>query len=1131
MADVKTGIIDRGNLHLPEEESFFNSQGAPETNLIGAEGDDYVFVINDVPLRIPPSSINISTEDLVWQWKTLRSSVSTKIPSGHGACNVRLDIVFTPDLLLQLHRLIVQFKHSPFCWVRNRLVRQSIVPHWKPYQQLAFTMTNLTVTAMKGAPGTFIMQLDLRWFNYFPYGDNFLYKREWRTRPITSDGKVKFEHSIPRYTTDSTDSSVIRFLNPEFVQFSVPESESSIESWSPVAYDKDIYGGATLYSMMRNHSGEVFDLLPLPSLMKKTDPVSDPALSNIYVRYINNLQQKALLHSFNIDIYQDLTNRANIDLDQTDPNHPWNIITIGELGGRGLVRSLVGGAIPQEIKDRWCSTMLKTTKGMRLSYEIYRSVDLGPDIKKKFFDYYRDATKASREETNKRAQSLAAYRTYNLSSIADVTTEPTPKENEFVERVAFRTGIAAAVVYAVMKRESYGEAGGRAGRYGGPNALAYNAHESYWYAYEHGASKEEMDWMKSIGYDHQTADRSILVDKDGERVHPLSYWAEEAKLKYKSSAWVLTEKGQVLLMREAAIAGGTWGLFQVLGKHSLDYLGGADSWEDLYNQDPWEHSALSFEAWVKQAIVKDRAIIDKANRYQMGGSDGWVQLYYGVENPKYAAEMLQYIKSYEKYVGNISDDRETAAKERKAAAELEAANTDLDLHYSQSFLEKEDIEIEENAIAESVSLLRDETDQYDEFRSLVLDSAPDFSEEEGRRLLSILIELQSDGFVPYEKITSITNVFSKTFSLHIINKNHDLSYTFDDFWDPLSIKDTGIDMVEEGVITSVSGSLTHVIASIPIIGHEFPTHQHIGSIEPSYMIELASIDRNLVGLSGTADQVQGIRSILQRQARDVRSIPDSWCLCIDTFITRLFGSYDVADYHLDPETQTTNLRKRFNISRSTVQTIEGSPGSCQVIIEAQETNPYDTEYLAPAEGSESKDIEKTRKEIIHALNEFGASDHLNNIQERLLLLNLGEQVVGFESLEDIDVGAYNYFNSSENNNIERTFLVLRALNGKVKTEGVSLYTRFAEANGIYSYEEGQNYLNNRYLYLNLNDLVDVSEDIFGRTYTRKITDQRGSLLRGDEARRLGRLQGRTAGHQSNIRMSPRCRNDRNARIL
>ena len=46
------------------------------------------------------------------------------------------------------------------------------------------------------------------------------------------------------------------------------------------------------------------------------------------------------------------------------------------------------------------------------------------------------------------------------------------------------------------------------------------------------------------------------------------------------------------------------------------------------------------------------------------------------------------------------------------------------------------MKIEENAIAESVSLLRDETDQYDEFRSLVLDSAPDFSEEEGRRLLS-----------------------------------------------------------------------------------------------------------------------------------------------------------------------------------------------------------------------------------------------------------------------------------------------------------------------------------------------------------------------------------------------------------
>ena len=72
-------------------------------------------------------------------------------------------------------------------------------------------------------------------------------------------------------------------------------------------------------------------------------------------------------------------------------------------------------------------------------------------------------------------------------------------------------------------------------------------------------------------------------------------------------------------------------------------------------------------------------------------------------------------------------------------------------------------------------------------------------------------------------------------------------------------------MVEEGAVTSVSGNLTHVIASIPIIGHEFQPIPSVGSIEPS-MIELASID-NLVGLSGTADQVQGMQVI--EQARDV----------------------------------------------------------------------------------------------------------------------------------------------------------------------------------------------------------------------------------------------------------------------
>ena len=77
------------------------------------------FMINDVNLEIPPTHITVHKEDMYWQWKTLRSKVATKIPSGRGVCQVSIDIVFTPDLLLHLHRLLVQFRQSPFVFCEN----------------------------------------------------------------------------------------------------------------------------------------------------------------------------------------------------------------------------------------------------------------------------------------------------------------------------------------------------------------------------------------------------------------------------------------------------------------------------------------------------------------------------------------------------------------------------------------------------------------------------------------------------------------------------------------------------------------------------------------------------------------------------------------------------------------------------------------------------------------------------------------------------------------------------------------------------------------------------------------------------------------------------------------------------
>tara|TARA_Y100001973_G_scaffold64535_1_gene94270 strand:- start:11303 stop:23383 length:12081 start_codon:yes stop_codon:yes gene_type:complete len=190
-------ISDKGN-----EKYIKNAAQGGVVNPIwqadGTPNPKHVFKINDVVFEIPPQNITVHKEDLVYQYKTLRTSSSTKIQSGHGVCHVSINAVFTPDLLLHLHRLIVQFRHSPFCYVENRFLRDSIVPTWPVFQNMAFTMTSLNVHAMPKNPGSFHVEIELRWFNYFPYATNYLFRDEWKTLPMDVSGMVG-ESTDPRH--------------------------------------------------------------------------------------------------------------------------------------------------------------------------------------------------------------------------------------------------------------------------------------------------------------------------------------------------------------------------------------------------------------------------------------------------------------------------------------------------------------------------------------------------------------------------------------------------------------------------------------------------------------------------------------------------------------------------------------------------------------------------------------------------------------------------------------------------------------------------------------------------------------------------------------------------------------------
>ena len=138
---------------------------------------------------------------------------------------------------------------------------------------------------------------------------------------------------------------------------------------------------------------------------------------------------------------------------------------------------------------------------------------------------------------------------------------------------------------------------------------------------------------------------------------------------------------------------------------------------------------------------------------------------------------------------------------------------------------------------------------------------------------------------------------------------------------------------------------------------------------------------------------------------------------------------------LNTESDAVDLVKRAMISRSTTQTIEGSPGTSIIRWDVQETNPYPEEFLTPSnEFGEPEDPEIRRRAAIQALEKVGTSEHMDNYSTKQLLLGLGESVTGVDALRtdgfsffDPTSGAAGYFDSIESEDKFRTFVIYRPL--------------------------------------------------------------------------------------------------------
>ncbi len=166
------------------------------------------------------------------------------------------------------------------------------------------------------------------------------------------------------------------------------------------------------------------------------------------------------------------------------------------------------------------------------------------------------------------------------------------------------------------------------------------------------------------------------------------------------------------------------------------------------------------------------------------------------------------------------------------------------------------------------------------------------------------------------------------------------------------------------VVTSCSAMLTNSVATIPILGHTYPTYQYLGSHEPVYQLTFAASSfgndpENIDDLPIGIKTIESFRYEMEHNIQNFKQIPNSQAFSLNCFITKLFDSYRQSDISImlnnteglesNSKDQLAKVRKlvkkRLSINAINTQTLEGSPGTTVGSFRFTETNNFDLEKL------------------------------------------------------------------------------------------------------------------------------------------------------------------------------------------
>ena len=147
------------------------------------------FQINNITLNISPQKIRVDRQSFNNIYQTLRTQSSIKSKSGFSTIDVYLTIEFTNDTPLdssigskngfqQLRDLISQFRCTPFCYVENSFLRNKILSG-NTNQSMAFALKQIEITKGNNPSEVNVITVNLQlcWFNFFPFTRDFSYRQ------------------------------------------------------------------------------------------------------------------------------------------------------------------------------------------------------------------------------------------------------------------------------------------------------------------------------------------------------------------------------------------------------------------------------------------------------------------------------------------------------------------------------------------------------------------------------------------------------------------------------------------------------------------------------------------------------------------------------------------------------------------------------------------------------------------------------------------------------------------------------------------------------------------------------------------------------------------------------------------